>query len=71
MLNQQAVTSVIVGATRPEQLRDNLAASGIRLTEQELRRLDEVSRLPVEYPGWPFLEGDDSIVRKLPRRLTP
>lgn len=71
VLNQQAVTSVIVGATRPEQLQDNLAASGIRLTEQELQRLDEVSRLPIEYPAWPFLEGDDSIVRKHPKTVAP
>ncbi|UUZ87154.1 aldo/keto reductase [Paenibacillus sp. P26] len=64
LLNQPAVTSVIVGAKRPEQLEDNLAASGIILTEDELTRLDEVSRLPYEYPAWPFMEEDESIIRK-------
>ncbi|WP_235918190.1 aldo/keto reductase [Paenibacillus lutrae] len=64
VLNQKAVTSVVIGAKRPDQLQDNLAASGIVLTSDELLRLDEVSRIPVEYPAWPFLEGDDSIVRK-------
>lgn len=66
VLNQPAVTSVIVGAKRPDQLQDNLEASGIVLTDDELARLDEVSRLPIEYPAWPFMEEDDSIIRKHP-----
>lgn len=66
VLNQPAVTSVIVGAKLPDQLQDNLEASGIVLTDDELARLDEVSRLPVEYPAWPFMEEDDSIIRKHP-----
>lgn len=67
VLNQKAVTSVIVGAKRPEQLQENLAASGIILQNDELARLDEVSRLPIEYPAWPFMEEDESIVRKHPQ----
>lgn len=66
VLNQPAVTSVIVGAKRPDQLQDNLEASGIVLTDDELARLDEVSQLPIEYPAWPFMEEDDSIIRKHP-----
>jgi aryl-alcohol dehydrogenase-like predicted oxidoreductase len=46
------VTSIIVGAKRPEQLRDNIRAAQIRLSDDELVALDEVSRLPEEYPGW-------------------
>ena len=34
------------------QLDDNLAATDIRLTGEELARLDAVSALPAEYPGW-------------------
>ncbi|WP_029192630.1 aldo/keto reductase [Paenibacillus harenae] len=64
VLNRKAVTSVVIGAKNPGQLQDNLAASGIRLSNNELLRLDEVSRLPIEYPAWPFLEEDDSIIRK-------
>ncbi|MCY1249189.1 Aldo/keto reductase family protein [compost metagenome] len=52
LLHQRAVTSVIIGAKRVDQLDDNLAATGIRLTEDELAALDEVSALPPEYPGW-------------------
>ncbi|MEU3986691.1 aldo/keto reductase [Streptomyces sp. NPDC026672] len=52
LLAQPAVTSVLVGAKRLGQLQDNLAAADITLSEDELRALDEVSRLPLEYPGW-------------------
>jgi aryl-alcohol dehydrogenase-like predicted oxidoreductase len=54
LLHQPQVTSVIVGAKRPDQLADNLAATNVTLDAEELRQLDEVSRLPAEYPGWMF-----------------
>jgi aryl-alcohol dehydrogenase-like predicted oxidoreductase len=54
LLHQKAVSSVIIGAKRLEQLEDNLAATGVELTEQELDVLDQVSALPKEYPGWIF-----------------
>jgi aryl-alcohol dehydrogenase-like predicted oxidoreductase len=52
ILHQRFVMSVIIGATSPEQLDDNLAAADVRLTAEELARLDKVSALPPEYPGW-------------------
>jgi len=54
LLHQPVVTSVIIGAKRAEQLDDNLAATEVTLSPEELARLDEVSRLPAEYPGWMF-----------------
>jgi aryl-alcohol dehydrogenase-like predicted oxidoreductase len=54
LLHQPQVTSVIVGAKRPDQLADNLAATNVTLSADELRLLDEVSRMPAEYPGWMF-----------------
>ncbi len=54
LLHQQQVTSVIVGAKRPDQLADNLAATSVRLNADELHKLDACSRLPPEYPGWMF-----------------
>jgi aryl-alcohol dehydrogenase-like predicted oxidoreductase len=54
LLHQPQVTSVIVGAKRPEQLSDNLSATQVKLSADELRGLDEVSQLPDEYPGWVF-----------------
>jgi aryl-alcohol dehydrogenase-like predicted oxidoreductase len=52
LLHQEAVTSVIVGAKKPEQLDDNLKAIDVALTTDQLSRLDKVSALPAEYPGW-------------------
>ncbi|PMZ61439.1 aldo/keto reductase, partial [Pseudomonas sp. FW306-2-11AA] len=45
-------TSVIIGAKTVAQLEDNLGAVKLRLTEEELEKLNEVSALPPEYPGW-------------------
>jgi aryl-alcohol dehydrogenase-like predicted oxidoreductase len=44
--------SVIIGAKSIEQLNDNLAATKLELTAQDVATLDEVSALPKEYPGW-------------------
>ncbi|MEE6260866.1 aldo/keto reductase [Plantactinospora sonchi] len=52
LLAQRGVTSVIVGARKPEQLTDNIAASELTLTEQDLAELDAVSALPPAYPNW-------------------
>ena len=52
ILSRDAVTSVIVGAKRLDQLEDNLAAIDLVLTAKELAELDAVSALPPEYPGW-------------------
>jgi aryl-alcohol dehydrogenase-like predicted oxidoreductase len=52
LLHREAVTSVIIGAKRMEQLEDNLASPSVKLTEEELRKLDEASALSPEYPGW-------------------
>jgi aryl-alcohol dehydrogenase-like predicted oxidoreductase len=54
LLHQPAVTSVIVGAKRPDQLHDNLAAVDLTLSAEELGKLDEASKLAPEYPGWMF-----------------
>ena len=52
LLHQPRVTSVIIGAKRSEQLADNIGATSLVLSAEELQRIDESSRLPAEYPGW-------------------
>ncbi|HVX51116.1 MAG TPA: aldo/keto reductase [Chitinophagaceae bacterium] len=52
LLKQPAVSSVIIGAKKMEQLEDNLKAADVTFTVEELQQLDEVSKLPAEYPGW-------------------
>src|SRR3984885_5638704 len=52
LLHQSVVTSVIIGANKMEQLEDNLKSVDVQFTAEELKQLDAVSKLPVEYPGW-------------------
>jgi aryl-alcohol dehydrogenase-like predicted oxidoreductase len=52
LLNQPAVTSVIIGAKRLDQLNDNLGSIDVTLTDDDLDRLNTVSALAPEYPGW-------------------
>jgi len=52
LLHQKAVTSVIIGAKRIDQLDDNIAATGVTLNGDDLARLDEAGAPPPEYPGW-------------------
>ncbi|MGH7024854.1 MAG: aldo/keto reductase [Caulobacteraceae bacterium] len=54
LLAKSHVMSVIIGAKTVAQLDDNLAAVDLELTAEEVARLDEVSELPSEYPGWMF-----------------
>jgi aryl-alcohol dehydrogenase-like predicted oxidoreductase len=52
LLAKPVVTSVIIGARNVQQLRDNLACVDVTLSESEIKSLDAVSALPLEYPGW-------------------
>ncbi|HEV3138956.1 MAG TPA: aldo/keto reductase [Vicinamibacterales bacterium] len=52
LLTRPYVTSVIIGAKRPDQLADNLAASDVTLSAEHVAALDAASAIPSEYPGW-------------------
>jgi aryl-alcohol dehydrogenase-like predicted oxidoreductase len=52
LLHQKVVTSVILGVKNEQQLRDNLKSIEVVFTEDELKKLNEVSKLAPEYPGW-------------------
>jgi aryl-alcohol dehydrogenase-like predicted oxidoreductase len=54
LLARKVVTSVIIGAKRPDQLEDNIAATRVKLTADDVAALDDVSALPPEYPQWMF-----------------
>ena len=54
LLHQPVVSAVIIGAKKPEQLKDNLKAIEVQLTPEELKELNEASQLAPEYPGWMF-----------------
>lgn len=52
ILQKPAVTSIIIGAKKHEQILDNIAATKLELTADELQQLDAISALAPEYPGW-------------------
>lgn len=52
VLHQPAMMSIIIGAKTKEQLEQNLKAGEVQLSKDELEKLDWVSKLPHEYPGW-------------------
>ena len=54
LLNQKSVTSVIIGAKKPEQLKDNIAATTVSLSQSDLAQLYDISLLNTEYPQWMF-----------------
>ena len=53
---QPGVSSVILGVRTLDQLEDNLAAAGLALTDDDLARLDEVSRPAT--PAYPYARLD-------------
>jgi aryl-alcohol dehydrogenase-like predicted oxidoreductase len=59
ILANSAVTSVIIGARKPAQLEDNLKAIDVRLSAEDMKALDEVSKLTTEYPAWMDNLGTD------------
>ena len=60
LLRKPAVSAVLVGATKPEQLQDNLKATSWTLEEAEVKALDAVSQPGRPYPHWmlDFTRGD-------------
>jgi aryl-alcohol dehydrogenase-like predicted oxidoreductase len=52
LLHQKHVTSIIIGAKTEAQLADNIAATAVELSSDDLAVLDKVSALKPEYPGW-------------------
>ena len=65
VLAKPFVTSVIIGAKRMEQLEQNLAAVKVTLDAGDMAKLDAVSNLPAEYPGW-MTERHDATRRPAP-----
>ncbi|EAZ82820.1 aldo/keto reductase [Algoriphagus machipongonensis] len=49
---QPGVSSTIIGAKTLDQLSDNIASTDLVLTADDLTKIDEISPLPKQYPGW-------------------
>jgi aryl-alcohol dehydrogenase-like predicted oxidoreductase len=49
---QKGITSTIIGAKNVDQLNANIKSTEVMLTSDNLSKINEVSALPREYPGW-------------------
>lgn len=49
---QPAVTSTIIGAKSIHQVKDNIQSINIQLSAEDLMKIDTISPLPLQYPGW-------------------
>lgn len=52
LLQRPTISSVILGARNEEQLKQNLGATGWKLTADQIAALDEASERPLTYPYW-------------------
>lgn len=51
-LARPGVTSLVVGARKLSQLEDTIKAVDVKLTEDDIKRLNDVSQMPLYYPFW-------------------
>ncbi|MCF7740285.1 MAG: aldo/keto reductase [Candidatus Marinimicrobia bacterium] len=54
LLHKQGVTSLVIGARNKTQLKENIEASDIKLSPDELQALDDISDPYKPYPHWYF-----------------
>ena len=52
LLGRPGITSLVIGGRNEAQFRDNFGAVGLKLSEDETKRLTEVSTIPLIYPYW-------------------
>ncbi|WP_091737618.1 aldo/keto reductase [Phenylobacterium immobile] len=59
LLTKPAVSSVIIGANKPQQLDDNIAAADVQLTAEDIARLEAASPAAKPFPIWMMARGRD------------
>jgi aryl-alcohol dehydrogenase-like predicted oxidoreductase len=52
LLRKPTVSTIVIGARNEEQLKQNIAAEGWRLTPDQMSKLDEPSAPAIPYPYW-------------------
>lgn len=68
-LTRPGVSSIVIGGRNIDQIKDNIGAASLELSEDEIYRLNEVSQIPLLYPYWhqakfardTFNEGDKAL----------
>lgn len=62
MLRKPQITSIIIGAKTKEQLLDNIKATEVQLSTEQMAELDQVSIQPKPYPQWMIeRQGNDRV----------
>jgi aryl-alcohol dehydrogenase-like predicted oxidoreductase len=66
LLQRPTVSNIIIGARNEEQLKQNLAAVGWKLTLEQIKKLDKASEILPSYPYWhqrqfPMLNADPNL----------
>lgn len=52
LLQRPTIATVVIGARTEEQLKDNLGAADWTLSSEQMKRLDDVSKVDLPYPYW-------------------
>ena len=73
-LTRPAVSTLVIGGRNKDQIRDNIGAASLALSDEEVKRLNDVSRIPLIYPYWhqamfakgTFSEGDKALFGNRP-----
>ena len=64
LLSRDRVTSILIGASKPHQLDDNLGAADVTLSAEDLKILEEATPLQPVYPNWFSAAMADDVARK-------
>ena len=68
LLAQPGVTSVLLGATKLQQLDDNLGAAGVQLSAEDLAGLDAATAITPLYPSSNWIVPDRRVSKALRTR---
>ena len=52
LLTRPGVTSLVIGGRKLEQIKDNIEAASLQLSQDEIDKLTKVSNIPLIYPYW-------------------
>jgi aryl-alcohol dehydrogenase-like predicted oxidoreductase len=52
LMHRPTVCNIVMGARNEEQLRQNLGAINFYLSSEQIKRLDQISRVHPIYPYW-------------------
>ncbi|HRO70961.1 MAG TPA: aldo/keto reductase, partial [Chitinophagaceae bacterium] len=52
LLHNKTVSNIVIGARNEKQLIENIGATGWRLSQEHIEKLNAVSNIPLIYPHW-------------------